>query len=114
MVKTLPSNTGCVCVIPGHRAKIPHASQPEDQNMKQKLCCNKLPEENQKSIVIYTKHIHKEFPCGPIVWTLNFHCQGPRFDNLVREIRPHKPHSVVKRACAHTHTHTHMILTQNC
>ena len=106
MVKTLPSNTGCVCVIPSHRAKIPHASQPEDQNMKQKLCYNRLPEENQKSVVIYTKHVHKELPCGPIVWTLNFRCQGPRFDTLVREIRPHKPHSVVKRA-THTHTHTH-------
>ena len=47
--------TGGVRLIPGHRAKIPHASQPEDQKMKQKLC-NKLLEENQKSIVIYTKH----------------------------------------------------------
>ena len=34
MVKTLPSNAGGVGVIPGQEAKIPHASQPKNQNKK--------------------------------------------------------------------------------
>ena len=35
MVKTSPSNAGGVCSIPGQGAKIPHASQPKNQNVKQ-------------------------------------------------------------------------------
>ena len=31
VVKTLPSNTGAVGLIPGRGAKIPHASQPKKQ-----------------------------------------------------------------------------------
>jgi len=34
VVKTLPSNAGGVGVIPGQEAKIPHASQPKNQNIK--------------------------------------------------------------------------------
>ena len=42
MVKTLPSNTGGVGVIPGQGAQIPHALQPKNQNIKQKQYCNKF------------------------------------------------------------------------
>ena len=34
MVKTLPSNAGVEGSSPGWRAKIPHALQPENQNIK--------------------------------------------------------------------------------
>ena len=36
MVKTLPSNAGGMGLIPGGGAKIPHASRPQNQNIKQK------------------------------------------------------------------------------
>ena len=42
MVKTLPSNAGGAGSIPGRGAKIPHASQPRNQNIKQKQYCNKF------------------------------------------------------------------------
>ena len=42
MVKTLPYNAGDVGSIPGLGAKIPHASQPKNQNIKQKQYCNKF------------------------------------------------------------------------
>ena len=40
MVKTLTSSAGGVGSIPGWGAEIPHASQPKNQNMKQKQYCN--------------------------------------------------------------------------
>ena len=42
VVKTLPSNAGGEGSIPGGRAKIPHALQPKNQNIKQKQYCNKF------------------------------------------------------------------------
>ena len=42
VVKTLPSNAVDVGLIPGQEAKIPHASLPKNQNMKQKHYCNKF------------------------------------------------------------------------
>ena len=42
VVKTLPSNAGGVGSIPGWGAKIPHASGPKNQNIKQKQDCNKF------------------------------------------------------------------------
>ena len=42
MVKPSPSNTGCADSIPGWGAKIPHASRPKNQNIKQKQYCNKF------------------------------------------------------------------------
>ena len=41
MAKTSPSNVGGVGSVPGQTAKIPHASQPKNQNIKQKQYCNK-------------------------------------------------------------------------
>ena len=42
MVKTLSSNAEGVGSIPGQGAKIPHASWPKNQNIKQKQYCNKF------------------------------------------------------------------------
>ena len=42
VVKTSPSNAGGAGSIPGRGAKIPHASWPKNQNMKQKRYCNKF------------------------------------------------------------------------
>ena len=41
VVKTLPSKTGDEDSVPGQRAKILHASQPKDQNIKQSSIINK-------------------------------------------------------------------------
>ena len=40
MVKTSPSNAESAGSIPGWGAKIPHASRPKNQNIKQKQYCN--------------------------------------------------------------------------
>ena len=42
MVKTSPSSAGDIGSNPGPVAKLPHASQPKNQNIKQKKYCNKL------------------------------------------------------------------------
>ena len=42
VVKTSPFNAGAVSSIPGLGGKILHASWPENQNIKQKQCCNKF------------------------------------------------------------------------
>jgi len=52
VVKTLPSNTAVAGSIPVE-ARIPHASQPKNQNIKQKQYCNKF-NKNFKN----TKHTH--------------------------------------------------------
>ena len=41
VVKTSPSNAEGVGLIPGQGAKIPLALWSENQNIKQKQCCNK-------------------------------------------------------------------------
>ena len=42
VVKTSPSNAGGAGSIPGRGAKIPHASRPKNQNIKQRQYCNKF------------------------------------------------------------------------
>ena len=42
VVKTLSSNAGGAGSNPGRGAKIPHASGPKNQNIKQKQYCNKF------------------------------------------------------------------------
>ena len=42
VVKASPSNAGGKGSIPGWGAKIPHASRPKNQNIKQKQYCNKF------------------------------------------------------------------------
>ena len=55
MVKTSPSNSGRASFISGQGAKIPHASQPKNQNIEWKQHCNKFnkdfknnPHQNKK------------------------------------------------------------------
>ena len=48
VVETSPSNAGCVGLIPGRGAKIPHASRPKNQNIKQKQYCNKFNKDFKK------------------------------------------------------------------
>ena len=50
VVKTSPSNAGGMGSIPGWGPKIPHASWPKNQNIKQRKYCNKF---------------HKDFKNGP-------------------------------------------------
>ena len=52
MVKTLPSNAGGAGSIPGRGAKIPHASQPKNQNIKQKQYCNAFKKDFKKMVHI--------------------------------------------------------------
>ena len=40
MVKTLPSNTGTMGSIPDQRAKLPHALEPKNQNIKGNILTN--------------------------------------------------------------------------
>ena len=42
MVKTSPCNAGGVGSIPSRGAKIPHASGPKNENIKQKQYCNRF------------------------------------------------------------------------
>ena len=42
MVKTSPSSAGGAGSIPGQGAKIPHASRPKNQTIKQKQYCNEF------------------------------------------------------------------------
>ena len=49
MVKTLLSNAGGTGLIPGQGAKIPHASGPKNQNIKQKQYCNKFNKDFKKN-----------------------------------------------------------------
>ena len=56
MVKPLPSNTGGAGSIPGRGTKISHASQPKNQNIKQKQYCNKFNKDFLKTV-----HIQKIF-----------------------------------------------------
>ena len=63
MVKTSPSSAGGVGLIPDQGAKFPPASGPKNQNMKQRLYCNKF---------------NKDFKNGPhqkkIFKKINFTC----------------------------------------
>ena len=43
------------------------------------------------------KPTFRDFPGGPVVRTLSFHCQGHRVQSLVRELRSHKPCGVGKK-----------------
>ena len=45
MVKASPSNAGGVGSILGWGVRIPHASWPKNQNIKQKQYCNKFNED---------------------------------------------------------------------
>ena len=57
MVKPLPSNAGGMGSIRGLGAKIPHASQPKNQNIKQKQYCNKF---NKDCKMLKNKQTNKQ------------------------------------------------------
>ena len=59
MVKTSPSSAGVAGSIPGRGAKIPHASRPKNQDIKQKQYCNKT----LKMVHIKKKIIFKKKDC---------------------------------------------------
>ena len=48
VIKISSSNTGDTGSIPGQGAKIPHASWPKTQNIKQKQYCNKFNKDFKK------------------------------------------------------------------
>ena len=48
LVRTSPSNAEGVGLIPGQGTKIPHASGPKNQNIKQKQCCNRFNKDFKK------------------------------------------------------------------
>ena len=51
VVKTLPSNTWAAGSIPGQGARIPHALQPKNQDIKQKQYCNKFNKDVKKNVL---------------------------------------------------------------
>ena len=59
MVKTSLSNAGVSGSIPGQKARIPQASQPKKQNIKQKQFCNKF-NKDFKEMVHFKKKILKK------------------------------------------------------
>ena len=114
MVKTSPSNAAGLGSIPGWGAKIPHALGPKNQNIKQRQYCNKFnkgfkngphlknlkkkkkerKKESQRSLknlllgqgykVTFKKLAGWEFPGGPMVSAMHFHCRGERVQSLLR------------------------------
>ena len=58
VVRTSPSNAGGAGSIPGQGAKVPHASQPKNQNTKQKQYCNKFSKDF-KNVHIKKKNLKK-------------------------------------------------------
>ena len=59
VVKISPSNAGVAGLIPGQGTKIPHASQPKTQNIKQKKqCCNKFSKDLKDDP--YKKNLEKK------------------------------------------------------
>ena len=58
VVDASPPNAGGTDSLPGWGAKMPHASQPEYQNMKQEQSCDKFSEDFKKHIKFtYWQHI---------------------------------------------------------
>ena len=72
VVKTLPSNAGGAGSIPGWGVKIPHASWPKTQSIKQKQYCNKFNKDfikwtTSKKNLFKKKH-PLEFPLVLVHW----------------------------------------------
>ena len=60
VVKTLPSNAEGAGSIPGQGTKIPYASQPKKQNVKQKQYCKKFNKDFKNSPHLGKKKILKK------------------------------------------------------
>ena len=61
VVKTLPSNAGGAGSIPGWGAKVPHASGPKHQNIKQKKYCNKFNKDFKNGPHQKKKNLKKKY-----------------------------------------------------
>ena len=59
VVKILPSNTWAAGSIPGQGARIPHALQPKNQDIKQKQYCNKFNKDVKKTVLNATLYFKK-------------------------------------------------------
>ena len=70
MVKTSPSNAGGVGSIPGRGANVPHASQPKNQNIKQKQYCNKFNKDFKRMVHIKKKSLGKKKRKEKEIWVL--------------------------------------------
>ena len=57
VIKTLPSNAGGLGSIPSWGDKIPHASGPKNQNVKQKKCHNKFNKDFKNGLYIKKKKL---------------------------------------------------------
>ena len=60
VVKTSPSNAAGAGSVPGRGAKIPHASRPKNQNIKQKQYCNTFNKDFKKMVHIKKKILKKK------------------------------------------------------
>ena len=76
MVKTSPSNAGGAGSIPGWGAKIPHASRPKNQNIKQKQYCKKFNKAFKKWTTLKKKIFKKKKEIK--VTTLSHHIKSLR------------------------------------
>ena len=60
VVKISPSSAGSASLIPSKGTKIPLALRPRNQNIRQKLCCNKFNEDFKKWSTSKKKNLEKE------------------------------------------------------
>ena len=67
MVKTLSYNAGSPGLISGRGAEVPHASRPENQNIKQKQYCNKFNKDFENGPHQKKKKIKKKILCMPSI-----------------------------------------------
>ena len=80
VVKTSPSNAGGAGLIPGGGAKIPHASWPKNQNIKQKQYCNKFNKDlKKKKLSEFLEWIMDPFL--HTLWNLHISLVLPHFSN---------------------------------
>ena len=78
VVKTLSSNAGSAGSIPGRGAKIPHASRPKNQNLKQKQYCNKFNKDFKNGPHQEKKKKSTFFSSTPDLQNQNMSGAGPR------------------------------------
>ena len=71
MVKTLPSSAGGAGLIPDRVTKIPHASRPKAQNIKQKQYCNRFNKVFTEFVTILVLFCVLFFWGPQAMWDLN-------------------------------------------
>ena len=76
------------------------SSQPRDRTHVSELRVDSLPTEppgKTKTIIVNIKMPHRDFPGGPVVSTLCFHCRGHGFDPCLGNLRSCKLHGTAKK-----------------